>query len=189
MDLAFWEKQPILISVNINSRVGFAKLLKNKRADTVLKAIEEFVDRNDVIKSKLTKMKQIIRFKKLTQSILNEAIANYNNTHHSAINATPSEMRGKVMLDDVEYNKRLVKKINTDIPPGSIVRYRLKAKTPFDNEGARWSRTAYEVVGFDGLKIRIKSKNNHILFRSPNELKLVKATQSDAEINDRVNQF
>ncbi|GMF61177.1 unnamed protein product [Phytophthora fragariaefolia] len=156
MDLAFWEKQPILISVNINSRVGFAKLLKNKRADTVLKAIEEFVDRNDVsavfsdngsefinksvesffdersishgnsiagdhtvlgkidrfirtVKSKLTKMKEIIKFKKLTQSILNEAIANYNNTYHSAINATPSEMRGKVMLDDVEYNKRLVK--------------------------------------------------------------------------------
>ncbi|GMF40691.1 unnamed protein product [Phytophthora fragariaefolia] len=157
MDLAFWEKQPILISVNINSRIGFAKLLNNKRAETVLKAIEDFVGKNEVsaifsdngsefintyvesffdersishgnaiagdhtvlgkidrfirtIKSKLTKMKQIIRFKKLTQSILNEAIANYNNTHHSAINATPSEMRGKVMLDDVEYNKGLVKK-------------------------------------------------------------------------------
>ncbi|GMF61124.1 unnamed protein product [Phytophthora fragariaefolia] len=236
MDLACWVKQPILISVNINSRIGFARLLNNKRAETVLKAIEDFVGKNEVsaifsdngsefinksvesffdeqsishgnaiagdhtvlgridrfirtIKSKLTKMKQIIRFKKLTQSILNEAIANYNNTHHSAITATPSEMRGKVMLDDVEYNKSLVKKNNTDIPPGSIVRYRLNAKTPFDKEGARWSRTAYEVVGLDGLKIRIKSKTNHILFRSPNELKLVKATQSDAEINDRVNQF
>ncbi|GMF41039.1 unnamed protein product [Phytophthora fragariaefolia] len=215
MNLAFWEKQRILISVNINSRIGFAKILNNKRAETVLKAIEDFVDKNNVsaifsdngseffnksverffdersishgnaiagdhtvlgkidrfirtIKSKLTKMKQIIRFKKQTQSILNEAIANYNNTHHSAINATPSEMRGKVMLDDVEYNKRLVKKIITDIPPGSIVRCRLNAKTPFDKEGARWSRTAYEVVGFDGLKIPISS---------------------DAEINDRVNQF
>ncbi|GMF28911.1 unnamed protein product [Phytophthora fragariaefolia] len=206
MDLAFWEKQPILISVNINSRIGSAKLLNNKRAETVLNAIEDFVDKNNVsaifsdngsefinkyvesffdersisngnaiagdhtvlgkidrfvrtIKSKLTKLKQIIRFKKLTQSILNEAIANYNNTHHSAINATPSEMRGKVMLDDVEYNKRLVKKINNDIPPGSIVRYRLKAKTPFDKEGARWSRRAYEVVGFDGLKIQVKKQS------------------------------
>ncbi|GMF22359.1 unnamed protein product [Phytophthora fragariaefolia] len=201
LDLAFWEKQPILISVNINSRIGFAKLLNNKRSETVLKAIEDFVGKNDVsaifsdngsefinksvesffdersishgnaiagdhtvlgkidrfirtIKSKLTKMKQIIRFKKLTQSILNEAIANYKNTHHSAINATPSEMREKVMLDDVE-----------------------------------WSRTANEVFGFDGLKIRIKSKNNHILFRGPNELKIVKAIPSDAEINDHVNQF
>ncbi|GMF34571.1 unnamed protein product [Phytophthora fragariaefolia] len=160
MDLAFWEKQPILISVKINSRIGFAKLLINKRAETVLKAIEAFVGKNEVsaifsdngsefinrsvesffdersishgnaiagdhtvlgkidrfirsIKSKLTKMTQIIRFKKQTQSILNEAIANYNNTHHSAINATPSEMRGKVMLDDVEYNKRLVKRLIT----------------------------------------------------------------------------
>ncbi|GMF15045.1 unnamed protein product [Phytophthora fragariaefolia] len=43
MDLAFWEKQPIIISVNINSRIGFAKLLINKRAETVLKAIEDFV--------------------------------------------------------------------------------------------------------------------------------------------------
>ncbi|GMF37455.1 unnamed protein product [Phytophthora fragariaefolia] len=157
MDLAFWEKQPILISVNINSKIGFAKLLINKRAETALKAIEDFVGKNQVsaifsdngsefinksvesffdehsishgnliagdhtvlgkidrfirtIKSKLTKMKHINRFKKLTQSILNEAIANYNNTHHSAINATPLEMRGKVMLDDIEYNKRLVKK-------------------------------------------------------------------------------
>ncbi|GMF67349.1 unnamed protein product [Phytophthora fragariaefolia] len=181
MDLALREKQLILISVKLNSRIGLAKLLNNKRAETVLKAIEDFVGEtmfqlyfsimavssstNPLSRSLMSALLvMIIRFKKLTQSILNEAIANYNNTHHSAINATPSEMRGKVMLDDVEYKKRLVKKNNNDIPPGSIVRYRLKAKTPFDKEGARWSRTAYEVVGFDGLKIRISKKKQSYSF-------------------------
>ncbi|GMF40003.1 unnamed protein product [Phytophthora fragariaefolia] len=48
LDLAFWEKQPFLISVNINIRIGFAKLLNNKRAETVLKAIEDFVGKSDV---------------------------------------------------------------------------------------------------------------------------------------------
>ncbi|GMF14368.1 unnamed protein product [Phytophthora fragariaefolia] len=44
MDLAFWEGKSILTGVNINSRLGFAKLIKNKRADTVLNAIKEFVN-------------------------------------------------------------------------------------------------------------------------------------------------
>ncbi|GMF40002.1 unnamed protein product [Phytophthora fragariaefolia] len=79
-------------------------------------------------------------------------------------------MRGKVMLDDVEYNKRLVKKYYRH-PTSIDSEISLKSKTPFDKEGARWSRTASEVVGFDGLKIRIKSKKKHILFRGPNELK------------------
>ncbi|GMF20897.1 unnamed protein product [Phytophthora lilii] len=43
MDLAFWEKRPILTAININSRLGNAKLLLNKTAATVLAALKAFV--------------------------------------------------------------------------------------------------------------------------------------------------
>lgn len=226
MDLAFWDKQPILITVNINSRIGYAKLLANKRADTVLKALEDFISNNTVtavmsdngseflndrvkrffkeksithansiagdhtvlgkidrfirtIKARLTKMKDSIKFKKLTQKLLNDAIYNYNNTTHSSIDATPNQMKGRVMFNEIEHNKEVIKKVQKALPPGSLVRYKLQSKT-FDKEGAKWSQTVYEVIGLDGLKMRIKSKNNKILFKPVNDLKIVKSEQTNA---------
>ena len=114
MDLAFWQKQPILIAININSRIGYGKLLPNKQSDTVQKAIDQFITEHRVtalmsdngseftngkvesflhknsithansiagdhtvlgkidrfirtIKGRLTKMKDLFRFKKLTK--------------------------------------------------------------------------------------------------------------------------
>lgn len=233
IDLAFWNKQPILISVNINSRIGYAKLLKNKQAATVQKAIdqfitdhrvsalmsdngseftnksvEEFFDKNLIthansipgdhtvlgkidrfirtIKSRLTKMQETLGFKKLTQKLLNDAIRNYNNTHHSALNATPNQMKGRVMFAENDHNKRIVKQIQKGLPIGSKVRFKLIPKT-FEKEGARYSKTVYEVMGLDGLKIRIRSKNNHILYKPVNDLKIVKTETTDAPIQK--NQF
>ena len=221
MDLAFWMKKPIFIAVNINSRIGYAKLLKNKKAETVQKIIDQFITDNSVtalmsdngteftnnivekffdknsithanalpgdhtvlgkidrfirtIKAILTKM----NIKKLTQKILDDAIKNYNSTIHSAIHATPNSMEGKVIYDDIDYNKKLVKQVLKDIPPGSIVRYKLKPKT-FDKEGAKYSKAVYEVIGLDGLKMHIRSKNNHVLYKPVNELKIVQSTPTD----------
>ncbi|GMF28378.1 unnamed protein product [Phytophthora lilii] len=229
IDLAFWKRQPIFMAININSRIGYARLLKDKRADTVKIAIAEFIKRNKVsalmsdngseftnkaiesffelnsishansiagdhtvlgkidrfirtIKSRLSRLNESIKFKKLTQKILNDTISNYNASYHSAINATPSQMKGKVMIDEIDYNKRVVKQVQKGIPVGSIVRYRLKSKT-FDKEGAKYSKTSYEVVGLDGLKIRIRSKNNHILYKPVNDLKIVKAEATNATID------
>ncbi|GMF33828.1 unnamed protein product [Phytophthora lilii] len=86
------------------------------------------------------------------------------------------------MIDEIDYNKRVVKQVQKGIPVGSIVRYRLKSK-PFDKEGAKYSKTSYEVVGLDGLKIRIRSKNNHILYKPVNDLKIVKAEATNATID------
>jgi IS30 family transposase len=44
MDLAFWEGKSILTAININSRLVFAKLLRNKGAATVLNGIKKLVD-------------------------------------------------------------------------------------------------------------------------------------------------
>jgi transposase InsO family protein len=228
IDLAFWEKQPILIGVNINSRIGYAELLKDKRADTVKTAIDEFITKHKVsavmsdngseftnnkvekffetnsishansiagdhtvlgkidrfirtIKARLTMMKDTLKFKKLTEKILNDVIDNYNSSHHSAINGTPNQNKDKVMINEVAYNKRVVEQVNKGIPLGSIVRYRLKSTNPFEKEGATWSMITYEVMGLDGLKMRIRSKNNHILYKPVNDLKIVKAEVSDAE--------
>lgn len=49
MDLAFWPglgTKPILTAVNINSRLGYAKILSNKQASTVLSAIKAFVKKH-----------------------------------------------------------------------------------------------------------------------------------------------
>ncbi|GMF24698.1 unnamed protein product [Phytophthora lilii] len=43
MDLAFREKRPILTAININSKLGYAKLISNKTAATVLAALKAFV--------------------------------------------------------------------------------------------------------------------------------------------------
>ncbi|GMF14458.1 unnamed protein product [Phytophthora lilii] len=48
MDLAFWGKRPILTAININSRLGYAKLLPNKTAAAVLSGIKTFVRLNTV---------------------------------------------------------------------------------------------------------------------------------------------
>lgn len=227
IDLAFWRQQPILIGVNINSRIGYAKLLKDKRAETVQKAMDDFITRhkvsavmsdngseftnnkvekmfksNDIthansiagdhtvlgkidrfirtIKARLTKMGT----NTLTQKILNDAIDNYNSSYHSAIKGTPNKNKGKVMVADVEYNNNIAKKVIKGIPVGSIVRYRLKTDNPFTKEGAKWSKTTYEVMGLDGLKIRIRSKNNHILFKPVNDVKIVDAEATDASLNN-----
>jgi hypothetical protein len=46
IDLAFWFKQTILTAININSRLGYATLLPNKQAKTVLEALRSFVKAN-----------------------------------------------------------------------------------------------------------------------------------------------
>ena len=147
---------------------------------TVLGKIDRFIR---TIKSRLTQMQETIGFKKLTQRHLNDAIVNYNDTSHSSIKAKPNEMKGKVIFNEINHNKRLVKQVQNGLPEGSSVRYKLISKT-FSKEGVKYSKTVYEVVGLDGLKMRIRSKNNQILYKPVNELKFVKADPTIAPIED-----
>lgn len=222
IDLAFWKNQPILIGININSRIGYAKLIPNKRADTIEKSLMLFIKLhgiNSIVSDNgkewmnakvhqllkenhishyageagdhnlLGKIDRFIRTikmrlskinpKRLTQKLLNEVIENYNTTFHSTIKATPNSMRGQVMFDEVEHNERLGEQIEKEIPKGSTVRYQLKSKV-FDKEGQKYSNAVYKVVGLDGLRMHIQSKNGHVLYKPVNELKLVKATQTEA---------
>jgi len=228
MDLAFWQKQPIFIAININSRIGFAKLLKNKTAPVVRKAIEEFLSRNKThsftsdngnefmnkkvqelltkehishyagesgdhtilgkvdrfirtLKSRLTKMFETGIFKKLTQKHLNDAISNYNDTEHSSIHATPNEMKGKVIFSENDHNQNVAKQVLESIPIGSKVRYKLKPKNPFQKEGAKYSKSVYEFIGLDGLKTHLRSKNNHVVYKPVNDIKIVEAQTTDAD--------
>jgi len=50
------------------------------------------------------------------------------------------------------------------------VLYRLD-KGAFEKENARWSKTIYEIVGIDGYRVQIRSKNGHTLYKSPNDIK------------------
>lgn len=143
MDLAFYKQQPYLTIININSRIGYAKLLSDKKATTVFNALQQFIKTHkveiitsdngkeflnktvqDYFKSKNIEhfnnepgdhstMGKIERFNrtlkqrlikidppKLTQKLLMDIISNYNSTEHSAINATPNEMKGEVIEAD-----------------------------------------------------------------------------------------
>ncbi|GMF50411.1 unnamed protein product [Phytophthora fragariaefolia] len=48
MDLAFWERRPILTAINIVSRFGYAKILSNKTAPAVLAALKACVSLHKV---------------------------------------------------------------------------------------------------------------------------------------------
>lgn len=222
IDLAFVKRQVILIAVNINSRIGYAKILPNKQAATVQKAIDQFVKQHDVtalmsdngseftnnrvesylkdqnithgnalpgdhsVLGKIDRFVRTIKLRlsksraKLTQRLLNDVIANYNSTEHSAINATPNEMKGRVMFNELDHNKRVVDQVKSGLPIGSTVRYKLKSNV-FDKESAKYSKTVYEVVGLNGLKMQIKSKNGHTLYRPVNDLKLVQSEVTSAQ--------
>ena len=139
---------------------------------TVLGKIDRFIRTR---KARITKIHDTIGFKMLTQKLLNDAISNYNDTTHSSIKASPNEMEGRVIFDEIEHNKRVVKQVQKNIPTGSIVRYKIQPK-PFD----KYSKTVYEVIELDRLKMRIRSMNNHVLYIPVNDLKIVQATASIA---------
>ncbi|EGZ30784.1 hypothetical protein PHYSODRAFT_473214 [Phytophthora sojae] len=174
IDLAFWDKKPILTAININSRLGYAKAFDNgsefmnSQTQEFFKSkkIEHFniepgdhrtmgkIERfNRTIKQRLTKMSP----KRLTQKIIADVIDNYNSTFHRSIGMTPNEARGKVMMADLNHNQAEADKVENAFDVGSNVLYRLKKKT-FDKEAAHWSK-------------------------APNDLKIVKADTTDATIN------
>jgi outer membrane protein OmpA-like peptidoglycan-associated protein len=222
MDLAFWEGKSILTAININSRLGFAKLLRNKGADSVLKGIKELVEAykvdilttdngkeflnrkattylkskdithynnepgdhatmgkierfNRTIKMRLIRMRQPI-----TENLVKSVINNYNDTYHTSIKSTPNQAKGQVMTDDLTHNRDVMERVENEISVGSTVLYRLDKGT-FDKEKARWSTTIYEIVGLDGYRVQIRSKNGQTLYKSPNDIKLFNANPTDAQ--------
>ncbi|GMF56775.1 unnamed protein product [Phytophthora fragariaefolia] len=225
IDLAFWEKRPILTVININSRLGFAKVLSNKTAATVLAALKAFVRLHKVdiitsdngsefmnsqaqeffktkkiehynnepgdhgamgkierfnrtLKQRLTKMSP----KRISQKLITDVIENYNTTFHRSIGMTPNDAKGKVMDADLSHNQVEAERIEKEFDVGSSVLYRLK-KQAFDKEAARWSKAVYKIVGIDGYRVQIRSRNGHTLYKAPNDLKMVKTETTDATIN------
>jgi len=71
-----------------------------------------------------------------------------------------------------------MRKIDNMLDIGSSVLYRLKKGT-FDREDVRWSKAVYEIVEMDGYKVQIRSKNGKLLYKNPNDLKLVNATPTE----------
>lgn len=224
-DLTFLDKKTIFAAININSRIGYAMLLKDKKASTVLTAIKtlckkykveiittdngsEFMNQsaqnffkgksidhynnepgdhstmgkierfNRTLKQRLMRMDTV-----LTNKLLNDTIVNYNETYHSAIRATPNEMKGKVIHDEIEHNQKLDMTLSNELTVGDRVLYRLAKKT-FAKESVRWSKTVYTIVGFDGYRVQIRSKNNHTLYKPYNDIKTVQAEATDAPIEN-----
>ncbi|CEG36721.1 integrase core domain containing protein [Plasmopara halstedii] len=225
IDLAFWGKQPIMTCININSRIGYAKLLVNKTAPTVLTALKAFVrlHKVDIITSdngsefinsqaeeffktktiehfnnepgdhgtmgKIERFNRTIKqrlikmdFKRITHKLISDVISNYNSTVHRSIGMTPNEAKGQVMEADLTHNQGEADRIENEFSIGLHVLYRLKKKT-FEKEAARWSKAVYSVVGIDGYRVQIRSKNGHTLYKAPNDLKVIISETSDATIN------
>lgn len=175
-----------MTAININSRIGYAKLLADKKATTVSKIpLKHFIKTqkvdiitdigreflNDTVQSFFkgkkidhfnnnevgdhNTMGKIERFnrtlkqrlikidKSLTTKLLSDVIKNYNSTYHSAINATPNQMKGKVMEEGIEYNQELNRDVSNEFNIGDSVMYKLK-KGVFDKESVKWSKTIYQ---------------------------------------------
>jgi hypothetical protein len=144
---------------------------------TTMVKIERF---NRTIKQRLMKLPNR---ENLTPQLMKAIIFNYNNTVHRSIGMTPKEAKGYVAQDDLNHNEDVMKTIDNTLNIGSSVLYRLKKGT-FDKEDVRWSKAVYEIVEMDGYKVQIRSKNGKLLYKNPNDLKLVNATPT----NDTVKQ-
>ncbi|TYZ65579.1 hypothetical protein PybrP1_000617 [[Pythium] brassicae (nom. inval.)] len=221
MDLTFWTPTIILSAVNINSRIGYARILPNKTATIVLSEIKKFVTihkprvittdngsefMNDQVQSYFKSktithynnepgdhatMGKIERFnrtlkerllrlnRKITQKLLSDTIENYNNTYHTSISATPNEMRGEVINEELEHNKELQNKVESDFNLGETVLLRLPKKQ-FQKGAREWSQTVYKITGFDGYKIELKTSDNKVKYGKANDLKRTKAKQTKA---------
>lgn len=107
---------------------------------------------------------------KLTKKLVSDLVDNYNSTIHSAIGMTPNDAKGTIIQSELDHNQKLLRKIDSEFSLGETVVYRLKQKQ-FGKESAKWGTLVYEVVGMDGYKIQIRSKNGHILYKGPNDLK------------------
>lgn len=136
--------------------------------------IERF---NRTIKQQLIKMER-----KVTTKLLDDVISNYNSSEHRSIGMSPNEAKGTMIESEVEHNQEAMRDLDNRLGVGSTVIYRLKKKSPFDKEGALWSKAVYEVVGIDGYRVEIRSRNGHVLYKPPNAVKLVNAEVSDATI-------
>ncbi|GMF30223.1 unnamed protein product [Phytophthora fragariaefolia] len=111
--------------------------------------------------------------KRISQKLITDVIENYNSTFHRSIGMTPSDAKGKVMDADLSHNQAEADRIEKEFEVGSSVLYRLK-KQAFGKESARWSNAVYTIVGIDGYRVQIRSKNGHTLYKAPNDLKLLK---------------
>jgi hypothetical protein len=86
-----------------------------------------------------------------------------------------------------------MKTIDNTLNIGSSVLYRLKKGT-FDKEDVRWSKAVYEIVEMDSYiatyhfsilsepcihKVQIRSKNGKLLYKNPNDLRIVNASSTE----------
>lgn len=135
--------------------------------------IERF---NRTIKQRLIRMEH-----KLTLKLLADVIHNYNTTENSAIGQSPEEAEGTVDRDALDHNEEAMNSLDDKLTIGDSVRYRL-TKGTFAKEGARWRKDVYRYEGLDGYKADIRSKNGHIKYVPLNDLKVVNAKATNAEI-------
>lgn len=221
MYLTFWTPTIILSAVNINSRIGYARILPNKTASIVLSEIKKFAAvhkpttittdnssefMNDQVQ-KYFKSKNIIHYnneagdhnvmgkierfnrtlkerlqrlnRKITQKLLGDTIENYNDSYHSSISTTPNEMKGEVIHDELEHNKNLQNKVESDFSTGETVLLRLPKKH-FQKGAREWSQTVYKITSFDGYKIELGTADNKVKYAKANDLKRSKAKQTKA---------
>lgn len=118
--------------------------------------------------------------KELDNELLRKIIFGYNNTPHRGIDdATPIEMNRRVDKKAVEHNREVAKQLDDNFQIGQSVVYRLP-KATFEKEKQIWSSTVYEIVDVDGFKYQLRSKNNHVLYKGHNDIKVVKSKPTDA---------
>jgi hypothetical protein len=87
---------------------------------------------------------------------------------------------GEVKTDDLTHNREVMERVENELSVGSSVLYRLDKGT-FDKGKARWRKTIYEIIGLDGYRVQIRSKNGQTLYKSPNDSKLFNAKPTNAQ--------
>lgn len=146
-----------LMAKNINDKVGNPKASKRP-----MSPVERF---NKTLRMYISRYKGVYESRRLSQSIINDIVGEYNNTPHSSIlNYTPiqalsdRDVIDKIYLHNVELKQNDKKIRLPNIKIGDSVRVLLKKDTDkFYKTGILWSKEIYNVDDID------KTTNQYLL--------------------------
>lgn len=95
----------------------------------------------------------------ITQKMLSVTIDNYNDSYHSGIKATPNEMKGKVIQDELDHNRDVSGKVEAHFNIGDHAIVKVPKKI-FQKGNQLWSKLVYKIIGFHGYKVELEYKTN-----------------------------
>jgi len=141
----------------ILDKYNIKQIVFNKEKSPNALSIVERVNRT--IRQKILDYQTAYKTKKYID-VLPSLVDNYNNSIHSTLKRKPNDItekeEEKISLETMENELNKINEIKEDYKIGDKVRIR-KTKDIFDKLGTKFSKSVYEIVGYDGKGIIVSN--------------------------------